>query len=151
MFRFNTRLRSCHFTMGKRKRNERPPRPRKEGPARTSSSIAAAGTGGGARTPVASSAGIQDPRPGKGKAWGDTNGPSRARTRGGGKPTPPNGQEGGGAANRHAPKITITISNPVSAALAHGFIDASTTGQRGCLGGDLGAGALRMARRGSYA
>merc|ERR1711862_982186 len=134
VFRFNTRLR--FFTMGKkRKRNGRPPRPRKEGTSRTSLAIAAAETGGGTRTPVAS----QDPRPRQG------------RKRGGGMSTPPDGQEGGGAANWHAPKITITILNTFSAALAHGNIDASTPGKWGCVGRDQGAGAQRMTRHGPHA
>ena len=153
-------------TMGKRKRNRRPRRPQKEGPARTSSTSAAAGTGGGPQTPVASSAGAQDPSPGHTKTWEDINGLPRARPRGGGKPTPPprarkrgggeplppSRRERGGAANRHAPKIThSTIFCPVSAALTHVIIDVSTLGQRGCVRrGDLGAGALRMARHGAH-
>merc|ERR1712183_18332 len=121
------------------------------GPARTSLLIAAAGTGVGPRTPVASSGGVQDPTPVEIKTWGDTTEPPQATKRGGGMLTPPPGQQRRGAANRHFPMITITISNPVSAALAHGFIGASTTGQKGCVTGDLGAWARGIARRGAHA
>ena len=162
------RLRQQHSktttSMGKRKRNRRPWRPRKEAPARTSSPIAAARTGGGARTPVAPSAGAHDPSPGHIKKRGDIGPPQvwkrgggrlplpHGQEEGGGKPPPPSRHKRGGAANRHAPKITTTaILYPFSAALTHGIIDVSTPGKRGCVGpGDQGAGALRMARRGPH-
>ena len=64
-----------------------------------------------------------------------------APQRGGG----PHGQERGGAANRHAPKIT-TIG-PVFSSLPQSQIDGSDTRQRGCVDMDLGAGAPEMVRR----
>ena len=78
-------------------------------------------------------------------------GTPRAIKRGGGRPTPPNGKEGGGAANWHAPQITITIFSPFSAALPHGIIDGSTPGKKGCVRRDQGAEALGKARHGPHA
>jgi len=117
--------------------------PWEEGPARISLAIAAAVIGGETR-------GIARSTPGQHRNWRDKGrGPPRTRTRRGGKPTPPQGQKRRGAANRHFPKTTII--SPVSASLPHRYIGATMTGQKGCVIGDLGAGARGIARRGAHA
>jgi len=117
--------------------------PWEEGPARISLATAAAGGKGGAWDSALDKTGPTQELGGQG------HGPPRTRTRRGGKPTPPQGQKRRGAANRHFPKITII--SPVSASLPHRYIGASTTGQKGCVTGDLGAWARGIARRGAHA